>query len=276
VNDRVDRALRALREQETGASSHAEETLQRVLAERLAVQRAWRRRARMWIPIAAVLAISTAALARWGSMGTVRALFLPRDQAAQTQRDVALPPPSSNAAPAPSATDAGAPVVESEEMLPPMPSTAASVTTPLSTTSMRAGTVSRTSMPASSVPAKGVVSAVATPAVAAPSASISAPATVPPSRPVAGGASSESDAYEHAHRLHFGGGAPAAALGAWDDYLLRFPDGRFAPDARYNRAIDLVKLHRYVEARAALQPFAEGSFGGYHRDDARELLRSIP
>ena len=81
--------------------------------------------------------------------------------------------------------------------------------------------------------------------------------------------------YTRAHRLHFDGDA-AAALAAWDAYLLQFPDGRFVPDARYNRAIDLVKLRRYAEARAALLPFADGAFGGYHRGDAQRLLTSIP
>ena len=69
---------------------------------------------------------------------------------------------------------------------------------------------------------------------------------------------------------------PGAALAAWDDYLARYPSGRLAPDARYNRAIDLLKLSRNAEARAALQPFADGAYGGYHAEDARELLRSIP
>jgi hypothetical protein len=87
---------------------------------------------------------------------------------------------------------------------------------------------------------------------------------------------SEDDVYSRAHRLHFGGADPRASLAAWDEYLARYPSGRFAPDARYNRAIDLLKLKRFDEARAALQPFADGAFGGYHRDDARELLRSMP
>jgi hypothetical protein len=87
---------------------------------------------------------------------------------------------------------------------------------------------------------------------------------------------SEDDVYSRAHRLHFGGADPRASLAAWDEYLARYPSGRFVPDAHYNRAIDLMKLKRFAEARAALQPFADGSFGGYHRGDARELLRSIP
>jgi hypothetical protein len=265
VNDRVDRALRVLRERESGASSHAEETLQRVLAERQAAKRARARRAQMWLPIAAVLAFSTAALARWGSGGTVRALFVPRYEAAQTRDDLVPAPRSSVVSPSPSETDAGG-LVASEKMPLPVSSSAPAATTP----------VPVATVPRAAMPTKRVVPAVAASVAAAGSASTSDPAEEPPSRATAAGASSESDAYEHAHRLHFGGGDPAAALHALDDYLLRFPDGRFAPDGRYNRAIDLVKLHRYVEARAALRPFAEGSFGGYHRDEARALLRSIP
>jgi TolA-binding protein len=86
----------------------------------------------------------------------------------------------------------------------------------------------------------------------------------------------EADVYSHAHRLHFDGADPAAALAAWDDYMARYPNGRFAPEARYNRGIDLLKMKRYADARAALQPFADGAFGDYHRHDARELLKAIP
>jgi TolA-binding protein len=108
----------------------------------------------------------------------------------------------------------------------------------------------------------------ATSAPAAPVAVSSAPAA-------SLAVSSEVGLYTRAHRLHFDGYA-AAALAAWDDYLLQFPDGRFVPDARYNRAIDLIKFRRYTDARAALQPFADGAFGEYHRQDAQRLLRSIP
>jgi TolA-binding protein len=82
--------------------------------------------------------------------------------------------------------------------------------------------------------------------------------------------------YAHAHRLHFDGANPSAALLAWEDYLRAFPDGRFVPEARYNRAIDLLKLQRYAEARQALRPFASGAYGLYHRDEAVALLHAIP
>jgi hypothetical protein len=94
--------------------------------------------------------------------------------------------------------------------------------------------------------------------------------------PLATSGPTEADVYARAHRLHFDGRNPAGALAAWDEYLRRYPDGRFAPDARYNRAIDLLRLQRWGDARAALQPFADGAYGGYHRDDARGLLRSLP
>jgi TolA-binding protein len=105
---------------------------------------------------------------------------------------------------------------------------------------------------------------------AAPDLSAAPPAAAPDSA-----AAAEATAYARAHRLHFDGGDPGAALAAWNEYLDRFPSGTFAPDARYNRAIDLLKLRRTAEARAALQPFASGAFAGYHQNDARELLRSL-
>ncbi|HTJ45622.1 MAG TPA: hypothetical protein VL463_26145 [Kofleriaceae bacterium] len=80
--------------------------------------------------------------------------------------------------------------------------------------------------------------------------------------------------YRHAHALHFHGDDPAAALAAWDDYLRAAPSGRFAAEARYNRALDLIKLGRYADARAALAPFADGSIAprGYRHDEAIDLI----
>jgi TolA-binding protein len=92
----------------------------------------------------------------------------------------------------------------------------------------------------------------------------------PPSRPVE---ASETLAYERAHHAHFFADAPATALAAWDKYLAAFPRGTFAPEARYNRALCLVRLGRTTAAAQALRPFASGRLSGYRRSEACQLLR---
>jgi hypothetical protein len=81
--------------------------------------------------------------------------------------------------------------------------------------------------------------------------------------------------YAAAHRAHFVDHDPTAALRAWDTYLAAAPSGRFAPEARYNRAIALLRLSRRAEARQALAPFASGAYGEYRREDASRLLRAL-
>jgi hypothetical protein len=81
--------------------------------------------------------------------------------------------------------------------------------------------------------------------------------------------------YREAHRLHFAGGSPSAALAAWDRYLAAAPGGRFAVEARYNRAICLVRLGRRDEAKRELEPFANGTFGAYRQASARSLVESL-
>jgi hypothetical protein len=81
--------------------------------------------------------------------------------------------------------------------------------------------------------------------------------------------------YREAHRRHFAEGNPAAALGAWDRYLAAAPSGRFAVEARYNRAICLVRLGRRDEALRALEPFASGAYGAYRQSSARSLVQSL-
>jgi TolA-binding protein len=83
--------------------------------------------------------------------------------------------------------------------------------------------------------------------------------------------------YRKAHELHFHGDDYAAALAAWDDYLATEPSGRFAIEARYNRALCLVRLGRLAEARDALDPFARGEVqpAGYRRDEAKALVDKI-
>ncbi|HEY4056884.1 MAG TPA: hypothetical protein VGM39_09750 [Kofleriaceae bacterium] len=96
-----------------------------------------------------------------------------------------------------------------------------------------------------------------------------------PATPVEVAPSAELAAYRHAHELHFRGGDPKAALTAWDDYLKSYPNGSLAPDARYDRAILLVKLGRYADARAALLPFASAAVGAYKQKEATEILAAI-
>ena len=81
--------------------------------------------------------------------------------------------------------------------------------------------------------------------------------------------------YTEAHTLHFAARDPARALVAWERYLAIAPAETHAGlvlEARYNRAICFVRLHRREEAREALAPFAAGAYGGYRQEEARALL----
>jgi len=81
--------------------------------------------------------------------------------------------------------------------------------------------------------------------------------------------------YRAAHSAHFVAHDPARALAAWDAYLRAAPRGQFAPEARYNRALSLVRLGRNQEARSALEPFANGAYGGYRKSEASALLERL-
>lgn len=81
--------------------------------------------------------------------------------------------------------------------------------------------------------------------------------------------------YEQAHRMHFVQRDPQAGLAAWNEYLRRVPQGRFAVEAHYNRAVCLVRLGRTEEAKAALSPFAKGIHAGYRQAEARALIEQL-
>ncbi|HXK17966.1 MAG TPA: hypothetical protein VNG33_09195 [Polyangiaceae bacterium] len=100
-------------------------------------------------------------------------------------------------------------------------------------------------------------------------------ATSAPEAAVTDAASAELAAYRSAHRTHFDGGSPAASLLAWDHYLEDFPAGSFADDARFNRALCLIRLGRHADARTALQPFAAAPAGAYRQSEAASLLGSL-
>jgi Tetratricopeptide repeat len=67
---------------------------------------------------------------------------------------------------------------------------------------------------------------------------------------------------------------PARALAAWNAYLVQYPRGMFAPEARFNRAVCLARVGRYDEAAQALTPFTDHQRPpGYRHLDACALLR---
>jgi TolA-binding protein len=82
----------------------------------------------------------------------------------------------------------------------------------------------------------------------------------------------ESALYARAHEAHFTHDDPARALTAWNRYLAAYPRGAFAPDARYNRALCMLRLGWRAAAAEALRPFAEGAYQGYRQLEAQSLL----
>jgi hypothetical protein len=81
--------------------------------------------------------------------------------------------------------------------------------------------------------------------------------------------------YGEAHQLHFVTGDKYAALRAWDAYLAAAPDGTFAPEAHYNRALCLVALGRTDAALAALRAIATVEIASYRARDAARLVRAL-
>jgi Tetratricopeptide repeat len=108
-----------------------------------------------------------------------------------------------------------------------------------------------------------------------------APALVPasPADPAPAAASALPEtrlraSYETAHRLQFAGN-PEAALRAWDAFLASQASGPLAVEARYYRALSLLRLGRREAARAALLPFARGDYGDFRRHDAARWLSQL-
>jgi TolA-binding protein len=85
----------------------------------------------------------------------------------------------------------------------------------------------------------------------------------------------DGDLYRLAHDAHFSAHDYGRALSGWDAYLRAAPGGRLSTEARYNRAICLLRLGRDAEARVALEPFASGKMG-YRQNEARQLLSELP
>jgi hypothetical protein len=122
------------------------------------------------------------------------------------------------------------------------------------------------------------------PRPALPPETVTPPAPITPARPAtpaprprAPVAPPVEALYRRAHDLHFHGGDPAGTLAAWDAYLAAEPAGRFSVEARYNRAILLVRLGRYADARTQLVPFARGEVEpvGYRQTEAEQLVERL-
>ncbi len=277
-DDLLARATRALREsaEDEAAPPPVLETRNRVLATlrtKRASRAVWLRRV---LPIAAVLVTSSAWAAANGHLGgTMR----------QVAAWVGL---ADEAAPGAAPTD--------QAPAPTAPVSVAQAAAAPTSAPTRPGDVSEELVAAPEPPTdEGRVDAAPTDAVrpdnkgaavAAPSHAASAraaPRASASSRAVASApprseASSDDPGqalYAAAHRKHFGERDYGGALAAWESYLRAAPGGRFAAEAHYNRAICLVRLGRAGEARAALQAFADGGYGGYRQSEAKALIEAL-
>ena len=244
-DDILSRATRALREETRGDDASARFTRSRIMAS--AHEQRVKRRTRLafLLPIAATFMVATA----WGAAnGKIGRAFEAVSQALGITRHHEPPAPAPQAAPPRQSAEAQTPIIT-----PPAPT----LEVPAPPT-------------AEPVPAPP-------PVVAAPAPAVEHTLVAE----AAGSASSASrdpalELYRVAHQAHFVERDSSRALPAWDAYLKAAPNGALALEARYNRALCLVRLHRSTEARAALTPFAAGRFGGYRKKEAADLLAALP
>lgn len=269
-DDLLSRAFREARDEHDGASPDAELTLERVLRRTRATEK--RRRTIHWflIPAAAVLVASTAFAGATGRLSpavraVIETLHAGGDKDHAEQRAPASTPPSAKASVATSVAVA----VSSPEAAPitPPPRAISSETEPPPALKITAA------IKPAPRPTAAVATAVDPPSAPSAPREVNLPSPAPPrvtDHP-------ESDLFAQAHRLHFVDRDPARALAAWDRYLraASASDGRFIPEARYNRALALIRLGRRDEARRELEAFASGELGAYHQEDARELLAAL-
>jgi hypothetical protein len=243
TDDLLARATRALRDEEPAAGDDVRALRARVMVDLRARKRRRVRGLLVALPIAAVLVGTTAWAAGTGRLG--RAVQVVKEFVGGGEEE-------SGAGTTPITVPVPVPV--------PVP-----VTTSASASASASPSASSSASPSPSPS----VSPSATPSVSV-SGGVGAPS---------GGAeegAADLALYKKAHQLHFGVHDHAGALGAWNEYLAQFPKGTFVVEARYNRAVCLVKLGRNEEARVALKPFADGLVaGGYRQREASALLDAL-
>jgi hypothetical protein len=251
TDDLLARATRALREESAGDDASARLTRARVLGSLQEGRVRRRTRVAFLIPIAATFAAASAFGAAGGRAerafdAVARVFGVHRD--APT---VKPPRPTSHRTGAASAP----PAERTREAAPPNPEPVAPPTP-------------------EPAPAPVAVAATSSPVVTTAAGERSRAA-------VTGGAGSSAsdpafELYKAAHRVHFVERDDERALAAWNAYLRAAPGGSFAIEARYNRALCLVRLQRATEARTALEPFAKGRYGGYRQAEAAKLIEALP
>jgi hypothetical protein len=250
TDDLLARATRALREESAGDDASARLTRARIMGSLQEGRVRSRTRVAFLIPIAATFAAATAFGAADGRAGrafdaVARVLGVHRNAP-----HVKTPRPVSHRA---GTAGPQGPARAAAPVAPPVPEVAAPP-------------------PPEPTPA---------PVAAAPTSSpVAATAAGERSRGAsgsAGGSSSDPtfELYKTAHRAHFVDRDDSRALTAWNAYLKAAPGGSFAMEARYNRALCLMRLGRGDEARVALEPFAKGRYGGYRQSDAAKLIDAL-
>ena len=260
TDDVLSRAARALREETAGDDASARFTRSRIMAS---VHEDRVKRRTRWAFLAPIAATFIAASAYGSATGKtheamlvlVRALGIHRSEAPATvlpRRSSATPAAKAALAPTPPATPAAA--------SPPEPEAPPAVLLP----------------PAAPTSTPPVGLRRAEPAGPAPTTTAAAPSHSLPGVGGAAAADPTFELYRAAHQAHFADRDYGRALTAWGAYLKAAPNGALVPEARYNRALCLVRLHRNDEARAALKPFATGQYGTYRREDAERLLSALP
>ena len=259
-------AFAALREDTSGESPEAADTLERVLASSVKTKRRRLRLLKLWVPLAAALVGSSAWAAASGKLDAV-----------WSQSDDAPPPAAPTAVAAATGAPRGGALPASSTETVPSSSESTNAEEPLAEA---APSLPEPPMPVAQAP---VAQAPVAQAPAAQAAAAQAPVAAPTAAPAASarsGLAEDKADYEAAYRVHGSAkpndpAAAKAAVAAWDSYLSKHPKGRFVPEAKYARAVALARAGNRDEAKEALRSFAEGEQGDYRRDDARELLDAM-
>lgn len=254
-DDLLARATRALREETAGDDASARFTRSRVMAS---VHEERVRRRTRWAFLIPIAATFIAASAYGAATGKTREVLLVVTRALGIHRSEppSVPPRRTQERPVTQASPAPTPVEA-----PPAPPATVETSEPAAESAASAAPAAPKSAPPPTADPKGDSTTALSHAL-----------------PDAGDAGVDPvfELYRSAHHAHFVERDYGRALSAWDAYLRAAPNGALAPEARYNRALCLVRLHRSDDARAALKPFAEGRYGTYRREDAERLLSVLP